>query len=210
MAINIKPQKTSKNLFCASKWWGDPDMPIDMQYPTMKAIDEDGDEFEYPLTFICQINCEDIAELDKENKLPHEGMFYFFANIDEFLGYDTPSNMPKGEWEKGNISIKYTKSVNMETFHSVIMVDEDEECLTETAQEIIFSECEDDSKAGHRLLGLPLIPSDYPDHLNFFQLGSDDNIGLNFYNRGSLSILIKEKDLQYANYKKSIAYLNSL
>ena len=208
MAINIKPIKSQKNLFCASKWWGDPDMPVDMQYPTMTVREEDGEEYEYPLTFICQINCEDIAELDKDNLLPKEGMFYFFANIDEFLGYDTPRQMGKGEWEKGNISVKYTKNVNMETFHSVIMVDEDEESLTEDALEIIFTKCNESSK-GHKML-IPLegdILRDYPDYINFLELDSDENIGLNFYDKGSLSWLIKVKDLQFANYKKTIAYL---
>ena len=51
----------------------------------MKVTEEDGTESEYPLTFICQIDCEDIAPFDKEGLLPHEGMLYFFAAIDEFI-----------------------------------------------------------------------------------------------------------------------------
>ena len=50
-------------------------MPENMQYPTME-VTEDGETFDYPLTFVCQINCEDIAPFDKEGKLPHEGMLY--------------------------------------------------------------------------------------------------------------------------------------
>ena len=61
MAIGFKLKKTERVLFCASKWWGDPDFPEQMEYPTVKVTDEDGDTFDYPLTFICQINCEDIA-----------------------------------------------------------------------------------------------------------------------------------------------------
>lgn len=57
----------------------------------MKITEEDGTEGEYPLTFICQIDCEDIAPFDKEGLLPHEGMLYFFAAIDEFIGYDSRS-----------------------------------------------------------------------------------------------------------------------
>ena len=31
MAIKLQLEKTERILFCASKWWGDPDMPEDMQ-----------------------------------------------------------------------------------------------------------------------------------------------------------------------------------
>ena len=73
MAIGIELKKTDRVLFCGSKWWGDPDMPENMQYPTM-TVTEDGETYDYPLTFVCQINCEDIAAYDTENMLPHEGM----------------------------------------------------------------------------------------------------------------------------------------
>ena len=53
MAIKLTLSRTQKPLFCESKWWGDPDMPADMEYPMMKV---DGEE-DYPLTFVCQIRC---------------------------------------------------------------------------------------------------------------------------------------------------------
>ena len=74
MAIKINLQETEQELFCCSKWWGDPDLPADMEYPLAKA-EEDGEEFDYPLTFVCQIDCADIAPFDPEGRLPHEGMF---------------------------------------------------------------------------------------------------------------------------------------
>ena len=67
MAISLKPRKTESNLFCCSKWWGNPDLPPKAEYPMMKITEEDGTEGEYPLTFICQIDCEDIAPFDKES-----------------------------------------------------------------------------------------------------------------------------------------------
>ena len=66
MAIRLTLSRTQKPLFCESKWWGDPDMPADMEYPMMKV---DGEE-DYPLTFVCQIRCEDIAGLDPEACFP--------------------------------------------------------------------------------------------------------------------------------------------
>ena len=97
MAIKLNLAKTDRVLFCGSKWWGDPDMPENMQFPTIE-VSEDGETFDYPLTFICQINCEDIAPFDTENRLPHEGMLYFFAAIDKWLGYESPTSNDKGEW----------------------------------------------------------------------------------------------------------------
>ncbi len=82
--IKIHLQESEANLFCSSKWWGDPDLPADMEYPTVEVTDEDG-TYDYPLTFVCQIDCEDIAPLDTEGLLPHQGMFYVFAGLDEYL-----------------------------------------------------------------------------------------------------------------------------
>ena len=80
MAIKLSVQPTERILFCGSKWWGDPDMPANMEYPTIE-VTEDGETYDYPLTFICQINCTDIAPFDAENKLPHAGKLYVLAAI---------------------------------------------------------------------------------------------------------------------------------
>lgn len=41
MAIKIKLEAVETELFCSSKWWRDPDLPADMEYPTAHAT-EDG------------------------------------------------------------------------------------------------------------------------------------------------------------------------
>ena len=43
MAIRLSLARTERILFCGSKWWGDPDMPENMQYPTIK-VTEDGEK----------------------------------------------------------------------------------------------------------------------------------------------------------------------
>ena len=111
MAIRIKLERTETELFCSSKWWGDPDMPADMEYPFTE---------DYPLTFICQIACEDIAPYDPEGLLPHEGMFYVFGAVDEYAGYESPVHNGIGLWPRKQIVVKYTKSINFETFRSAI------------------------------------------------------------------------------------------
>ena len=208
MAIRLTLNKTERILFCGSKWWGDPDMPENMQYPTIE-VTEDGETFDYPLTFICQINCEDIAPFDKEGKLPHEGMLYFFGAIDEWLGYESPTRQGMGEWPKGHVAIKYAKTINFETFQTCMLVDDDEQQLTERELEIVFSECEDEAD-GIKLLGKPTkdnVRAEYPDLGNLLQLASDAAGGMEFPDGTTLTIMMKDSDLGFGNWKRNKAYL---
>ena len=151
MGIKINLERTETELFCSSKWWGDPDFPLDMEYPAF-PVEEDGESYDYPLTFICQIDCDDIAPFDPENRLPHEGMFYFFAALDAYAGYDSPIQNGPGEWPKGQVVVKYTKHINFETFRASILVDDEDQPLTEPALKMTFESCPDDDP-GMRLLG---------------------------------------------------------
>lgn len=208
MAIKLNLKKTERILFCGSKWWGDPDMPENMQYPTVSAT-EDGETFDYPLTFICQINCEDIAPFDTENRLPHEGMLYFFAAIDKWLGYESPTSNDKGEWTKGHFVVKYAKSINFETFQSCMMVGEEGESLTEPELEICFEQCEGDAE-GIKLLGCSSntsVKDKYPEMLNLLQLDNEKALDLNFGEGSVLNLLIKESDLKFGNWKRALAHL---
>ncbi len=200
MAIKLTLNGTERILFCGSKWWGDPDMPENMQYPTME-VTEEGETFDYPLTFICQINCEDIAPFDKEGRLPHEGMLYFFAAVDDYTGYESPVHNPAGEWPKGRMVVKYAKAINFETFQTCMLVGDEDEQLTEPELEIVFSECADNEPC-IKMLG----ESDEPGHVALMQLVSDAVSGLDFGD-GSLEIIIKESDLGYGNWKKAKAIL---
>ena len=204
-------QKSDRVLFCGSKWFGDPDMPENMQYPTVE-VTEEGETYDYPLTFICQINCEDIAPYDKDNRLPHEGMLYFFAALDEWLGYESATHNGLGEWPKGEFVVKYAKSINFETFQSCILVDDEDQPLTDPELEIVFSEC-DDASDGIKLLGVPFfedVRQQYPDMLSLLQLDENEEIGLRFYDGGNLNLLMKESDLKFGNWKRGKAFLHSL
>ena len=201
MAIKLTLNKTERILFCGSKWWGDPDMPENMQYPTME-ITEDGETYDYPLTFICQINCEDIAAFDKEGKLPHEGMLYFFAAIDDYIGYESPVHNPEGEWPKGRLVVKYAKSINFETFQTCMLVGDEDEQLTEPELGITFSECSDDED------GIKMLVNDNQsaDIIKLMQICSDQSGNLDF-GSGHLDIVIKDSDLKFGNWKRSKAVL---
>ena len=208
MAIRLTLSRTQKPLFCESKWWGDPDMPADMEYPMMKV---DGEE-DYPLTFVCQIRCEDIAGLDPEGLLPHDGMLYFFAAVDEYAGYDSPVHLGIGEWPKGSVVVKYTKAINMETFQSCIMVDKDEQPVTDEALEISFSEC-GDLEDGIKMLGQPFfeeVRDMYPDRVNLLQIDEDETADIRFYDSGNLNLLITKTDISKGLLKRPVAYMHSL
>lgn len=208
MAIKLTLQHSERVLFCGSKWWGDPDMPENMQYPTIE-VTEEGETFDYPLTFVCQINCEDIAAFDPEGRLPHEGMLYFFAAMDKWLGYDSPTTNDKGEWTRGHFVVKYAKAVNFETFQSCMLVDDDDQALTEREMEIVFSNCADDENC-IKLLGKPSsaeVAEKYEALGNLLQIVRDTNLDVEF--DGELNLMIKDSDLHFGNWKKVVAHLNA-
>ena len=210
MAIGFKVRKTERILFCGSKWWGDPDFPEHMEYPTVKVKDEEGETLDYPLTFICQINCEDIAQFDPEGKLPHEGMLYFFGAIDGYLGYETYTDNGPGEWPKGQFIVKYAKNINFETFQSCILVDDDDQPLTEPEMEMEFFACDDDANIS-RILGSPSgdeVKRNYQDHISLLHLVNNEEISLNFGENGILQTLMKDSDLRFQNWKRALTHLS--
>ena len=204
MAIKINLEPTEAELFCSSKWWGDPDLPADMEYP-LARVEEEGETYDYPLTFLCQIDCEDIAPLDPEGLLPHQGMFYVFAGIDEFLGLGSPFHNGRGEWDRKQLVVKYTKSVNMETFRSAILVDDDDNPLTEPALKMTFEPCEDDAPCT-RLSGNP--SPDTPDLVSFLQVVSG-TAGLEFPEEGVLRVLWTAAEHAKANWKRVRTFLSA-
>ncbi len=201
MAIKLELKRTERILFCGSKWWGDPDMPENMQYPTMQ-VSEDGDIYDYPLTFVCQINCEDIAPFDKEGKLPSEGMLYFFAAIDDYIGYESPVHNPEGEWPKGRVAVKYAKSINFETFQTCMLVGDEDEQLTEPELEIVFSECNDDEEGIKMLYN----DSENPDQQTLVSIVSDTIAGIDLRDK-TLNLIMKDSDLKFGNWKRLKAVL---
>lgn len=59
----------------ASKYGGQPDVPDGFEWPT--------DNDSHPLSLMLQINCVDIAAMDKEGALPKSGILYFFYQVSE-------------------------------------------------------------------------------------------------------------------------------
>ena len=196
MAIKMNLQATEAELFCSSKWWGDPDLPADMEYPTVEVTDEGG-TYDYPLTFVCQIDCEDLAPLDPEGRLPHQGMFYVFAGLDEYLDqFESPFHNGPGPWPRKMVAIKYTKAINFETFRSAILVDDEDQSLTQPALKMTFEPCEDGAD------GTCLLPGSAPeDGLETFLRIASGTAGLHFPDGLSLHLCYTPADWSAGKWK---------
>ena len=64
-----------------SKIGGKPDLPKDFQWFYYKGEDYKKIVENRPLSFLMQINCEEVHKYDKESLLPEEGMLYFFYEL---------------------------------------------------------------------------------------------------------------------------------
>ncbi len=63
-----------------SKLFGEPDV-TDAENFEIPTYDCYGDDFD--MTFMCQINCAELAPFDDDSMLPDHGMLYFFYNMAE-------------------------------------------------------------------------------------------------------------------------------
>ena len=64
-----------------SKIWGKPDLPKDFQWFYYNGEDYKKIVENRPLSFLMQINCEEVHKYDKESLLPEKGMLYFFYEL---------------------------------------------------------------------------------------------------------------------------------
>lgn len=207
--IKITTSPTEDPLFGQSKWWGEPDMPETLVYPEA-LVTEDGDSWQDPLTFVCQIRLEDIAALDPEGLLPHEGMLYFFAALDYFLGdIEAPSYPGMGPWQPQHFRVLYAPNCEALHTHHVLAADGTPANLPAEAITFTASDANDD---GQRLLGLPYIEDvreAMPGMLSLLQVDEDDRWGLTFHDCGTLNFLIRPDDLKKRQWDKVACYLFS-
>lgn len=202
MAIKLNLSKTEECLFCKSKWWGNPDIP-------------EGFSFDDSLMFLCQIRCEDLMTLDKENKLPHKGMLYFFCDIPYYLGFYDEFEPPCGRlWDSNYVRVYYVGNVVEEEFRQIIFDDDFLPLIKERKIEFVLTNEED---YGFKLLGSP-CQFEYEDWdepcrgwINLLQIDSDedDDYNLMFMDMGVLYVIINPDDLSVKDFSKVKAYLYS-
>ncbi len=230
-------------LFGQSKWWGFPDMPEDLEYPEVPVreeyVDDDGrdavDEYDDPLTFICQIRCSGLAAVDPEGLLPHEGMLYFFAALDYFLGnLDAVVSPGLGEWEAPWFKVLWAPSCENLHTHSILYEDGTEACLPAVPMAFgsgAAGSCGADGGSGDaddscgaggdsceatgdgfQLLGRPFydeVAQEMPGMINLLQIDENDDWGLRFFDCGMLNFLIAPADLAARRWSAVRCYLTS-
>ena len=183
MAIKINIQPTAEDLAGKSHWWGFPDLPEACEWP----CNEDGDL----LTFICQISLEDISEFDTDNRLPHKGIIWFFADLDYFLGdLDAPCG-GTGEWEPGTFKVLYSEDCSDLLTHEYYW--EDGEPAVLPAEEMTF-EAASETDFGFKLLGLPALTEGYENEneglMSLLQMDEEERWGLRFFDCGTVNFMI--------------------
>ena len=239
--VSVIPDSTSVmpdqigHLFAKSKWWGFPDLPEDLDWPSVPVNDE-GDEYDDPLTFICQLRCDELAPFDSEGLLPHEGMLYFFAALDYFLGNLDAAVAPGlGEWEAPYFKVLYSPSVENLHTHSLLYDDGSPACLPEEAisfnmatggVEVRRSFLSEAARGGSEtglqcpgaicdgtgLLGHPFfeeVESEMPGMISLLQIDENDDWGLRFFDCGMLNFLISPEDLAARRWNQVKVYLHS-
>lgn len=209
-SIKLSFSKTEEPLSGRSKWWGSPDLPAGSPYPVVHCADEQ-DEWDEPLTFLCQIRCEDIAELDPDGLLPHEGMLYFFAAVDYFMGMDCPLHTPLGEWPRENVRIMYSPSCDGLEPYEMHWADSGESVFM-PEEKISFEIC-GASDEGFKLLGRPYIVDineEYEDDfVSVLQIDENDDWGLRFYDCGMLFLLLRKSQLLGRDWQWTVGCLHS-
>ncbi len=208
--IKIETYPADSPLTGQSKWWGQPDMPEELDWPEVTVVDEDGEEYGDMLTFVCQLRCDELAPFDPEGMLPHEGMLYFFAALDYFLGdLETPSYPGMGAWQKRFFQVLY--SPTCDNLHTHQLNYDDGTPATMPAEAITFEDC---SKAedGLRLLGRPYIEEvsqEMPNMISLLQVDESDRWRLTFHDSGTLNFMIRPEDLKERRWDKTACYLFS-
>lgn len=207
MAININKKQCfapeDNSLKGKSKFWGFPDMPDELSYP---YYNED------PLTFICQINLEELhSQIRGVNgmnvkDLPAQGMLYFFADIDYFLGWTDNLENGIGLWPVGSYRVLYAEDISKLNTHKSYF--EDGEPAAMDTWSLEFSPCQE-TEHGHKLLGKPFF-DEVTGEISLLQIDEDDEWGLRFYDSGMINFTIDSESLKRKNFSKTELYFHSL
>ena len=202
MAIKINIRPTQDSLVGQSHWWGFPDLPESVDWPA----NNDGDL----LTFICQIRMDEIAQFDPEGLLPHEGMMWFFADMDYFLGDMDARCNGIGEWQRDSYKVIYQKEVDELHTHEYYW--EDGSLAVLEAEKIAFEDAGDED-FGFKLLGMPAMTEGYENEnegmLSLLQLDEEDRWVMRFFDSGTINFMMPLEAMLQRDYSQCSLFLHS-
>ncbi len=186
----------------ASRFWGSPDLPLDVEYPTYEDVDGEV----YPYTFVCQINLEQLHAFDPANPLPEKGLLLFFAKIDRYLGYFESDSVSGYISSPEDVKVLYFPDTgNME---EVVLLDEYDEPMTPNEFEISFASETAPLSNEHILFAAPdhreweTWDEPFEDWEILLQIDSfvGMDFDLNFMDCGVLDFLISPEDLKAGRF----------
>ena len=202
MAIKINIRPTQDSLVGQSHWWGFTDLPESVDWPA----NNDGDL----LTFICQIRMDEIAQFDPEGLLPHEGMMWFFADMDYFLGDMDARCNGTGEWQRDSYKVIYQKEVDELHTHEYYW--EDGSLAVLEAERIAFEDVGEED-FGFKLLGMPAMTEGYETEnegmLSLLQLDEEDRWVMRFFDSGTINFMIPLEAMLQRDYSQCSLFLHS-
>ena len=202
MAIKVNIRPTQDSLVGQSHWWGFPDLPESVDWPA----NNDGDL----LTFICQIRMDEIAQFDPEGLLPHEGMMWFFADMDYFLGDMDARCNGIGEWQRDSYKVIYQKEVDELHTHEYYW--EDGSLAVLETEKIAFEDAGDED-FGFKLLGMPAMTEGYENEnegmLSLLQLDEEDRWVMRFFDSGTINFMMPLEAMLQRDYSQCSLFLHS-
>ena len=150
-------------------WWGFAAMPDTMTYPSRGQ--------DTPLTLICQFRYGG-------------GMVYVLADLDYFFGDMEADGGHLGEWDKEWFRVLYTEDLSDLHEHEIRYADG-----SSAVPEARVPEGYDSRFLSKPTAWTDELAQDYPGYEVLVQLEEDDDIGLRFYDCGTLFFLIRPEDL---------------
>ena len=151
-------------------WWGYAALPEQAEYPL--TTDKD------PMTLICQFHLG-------------EGMVYVFANLDYFFGDIDADGGHIGEWSEDLYKVLYSPTREHLQEHEV--VDANDEPAVPAP--IALEENKESTVLTPATCWRDELEQDYPGYQVLVDLEESDDLGLRFYDCGSLFFLIRPEDL---------------
>ena len=175
----------------ASHWWGFAAMPEGMEYP---SNGEDN-----PLTLICQFHLG-------------EGMVYVLADLDYFFGDIEAEGGHLGEWPKEFYKVLYSPTRENLHEHEIRYADGTSAVPEARPMNDVPPAPNDEmSREQGSLNGVwrDEIEQEYPGYEVLLQVDEDDEIGLRFYDCGTLFFLIKPEELEAREFENTKCVLYS-